>query len=336
MKNKKGILILLTPYHLHQYLNIVRQYNLPNSNLIIFHSKIVSANQIKNSLSCTNSIYMIPEGNVSFAQLKTHPIQTYKHLKFLLKKYSAIINLATKKLQNNIPLFIGSDKDLFTQMLVQLLGDSINNVHAFDEGTSYYISDSKKDYVKDKLFMLFSKLIWGYKFRYVRTMGRSSWIDTIYARIPGLITHKKAEVFPINSSKRRKKVANSKKMLFISSPLSEFDLMSTSDEERIYDKVLSMYSKEYKIFIKPHPSDRVNKFQHVLNKQNINIIKEHILAEKLDYYEYKVIVNFGSSVIIDILSSHYPSKNIVTFHVSKHMQLPTFFKKTKVISFTKK
>lgn len=337
MKNKNGILIILTPFHLHQYLIVMKQYGLPNSSLIIFHLNTISRESIKRKLGSDLSFYLIPNGEISYSKFIKNPISTYKHLYALFKNYEKSIENISSLIQYKLDLYIGSDKDLFTQILVQKLKTQFITIHAFDEGSSFYIDTSVVDRMKGVLFNLSSKFLWGYNFKYIRTMGSSNWINIIYARMPSLIKNKRAKTLKISNKKGTPNTkCQSDKILFISSPLSEYNLIKKDIELKKYNQIISFFSKSQDVEIKLHPKESINKFNSTINgNANVSIVGKNNIAENINFFNYNKIINFGSSVVIDILSINYPPKDILTFHITNRMKLPGFYSITALIKFIK-
>ena len=335
MSKKHNILILLTPFHLRQYKKLVEEYGLPDSSLVIFHSNLVSETDILQNIGKLNYLYSIPEGNISFNNFIKYSTQTYIYLKRLFKKYEYLIESVNKLIDNKIDIYIGSDKDLFTQILVHKLESKIKNVHAFEEGTSYYIDETFFDVIKRCLFFLFSKAIWGYRFRYVRAMGRSSWINIIYARLPEQISNNKAKVYPISNNKLITPLKKKGKILFITSPFSEYSLMKFKDEVYVYSTIINYLKDNFEIIIKQHPKESDSKINHfILESKNVTVLPKMDIAEKINYFDFERVINFGSSVVIDILLAQYPPQDIITFHITRKMKLPNFYNKTKIVDLT--
>jgi hypothetical protein len=72
------------------------------------------------------------------------------------------------------------------------------------------------------------------------------------------------------------------------------------------------------LIIKPHPrEDLENLYMGLADKENVHLLKGNVTGETLDYFEYEVILNVFSSIILDIISSSYPKKNILTLGFQK-------------------
>jgi hypothetical protein len=71
----------------------------------------------------------------------------------------------------------------------------------------------------------------------------------------------------------------------------------------------------YDVAIKPHPRDPAMKFADYADRARISILDSSRCAEDIDYWSYDLILNFGSSVVMEVLASGYPAHDILTIEV---------------------
>ena len=81
-----------------------------------------------------------------------------------------------------------------------------------------------------------------------------------------------------------------------------------------------------------HP--REDKFDESLMKAKFNwtFLDGQYPLDTLNYFDFKYIINFNSSIIMDILSSAYPPKKIITISLYDKLSIASLYKQTTYIN----
>ena len=328
----KNIFVLLTPLHLEIIKIISLEHNLNLNNSVVYYNQYVSKDTLTKLFGQDSTLINVPEGNISFKEFLIGPIKQLVHLRTLFNKFHNVLS-NTLSSEASYNLYMGSDKDVFTQLLVTYLQPKgLNTVYAFDEGTGYYKSHKSIDKVLSIIYKWFSKSLFGYKLRYVSVLGDSPWIDVIYARNPSKVSAQGKKVIKINfkssidfSKKKRDKV------LIITSPFSEDGVIRANDEIAFYSSVIQKSLQSFsEVDIKCYPREAIEKYQNVTGK--IKFLDASAPAETLDFSEYARIINFGSSVILYLIESGYEASQIDTYIIGRKVRLSDIFNKTNIIN----
>lgn len=322
MKDTYIVLIISTPFHAIQFSKVLelKQYK-EIDNLSIFHTEIVSSTYLSKVFEKYNvrSIEKIAEGDISTSGLLKNPFNTIINNRKILTRYKYQIGCFLDGISNKFILMSGSDKSKFDQIFYSFARNNIflNKIILVDEGTALYIKKSKKEFFINIIYVMFSKILFGVRLRYYIVMGQDSRIDIIYARRLDLIQNKIKDIEYIGLTTSFKvnidRVNKSDKILLISSPYSEDNMLSIKYEHELLLSVLNycVHTNMF-IYIKPHPREDISKFDFIKKHKNTSIIDNSIPSENMEYNDYKVIINFGSSAVLDIVLNGYPHNNIIT------------------------
>ena len=221
----------------------------------------------------------------------------------------------------DLVIYIGSDKDVFTQIFVGSLKNKTKSIVAVDEGLGYYVKEGAKDKLIQLIYFIITPFLFGFRLYYIKRLGTLRGIDTVYLRDPDLLAQRKKNIrylkFNFTSNQNSRKISNGKILLF-SFPSQHY--MYPSDKKinlyRDISDYLSVNNRE--LIIKPHPREDVETLRIGLeDKKNVHLLKGNITGEMLDYFEYEIIINVFSSIILDIVSNSYPKKRVITLGFDK-------------------
>ncbi len=171
---------------------------------------------------------------------------------------------------------------------------------------------------------------------FIYTLGVYPRINKVYARLPDMlpIKSKHVDYFNIASlklSEKKRYNDGSNKILIFSLPNQDYGL---GDEEKfkIYLRLIDSF-KNKTVIIKPHPREDSGFFDRFKGSKNVQILRKDRIGENIDYFEFEKIINFSSSVIIDILMTSYPRKAVYTIFMKENSEL-AFFKETTCIKLS--
>lgn len=331
----KSIFVILTPFHIEILKSISLQFPINLKKSLVFYSNQVSQIQLASLFKDKPSFVEIPSGKISFSDFKKAPIKHSLILRELFDKFNSVANLSLDF--TKYELFLGSDKDIFTQILVRKLkkNNQIISTSAFDEGIGYYKPHKKYDFIFRIVFLLLSKPLLKYQLNYVSVLGESKWIDVIYARYPSKITIKNKNILEVlNRSMKPIALSSSKNILVLTSPFSELSIIPLHQERKYYHSIIESYlEKGYTVEIKQHPREVSNKLAAFANNQNVSFIDSSNAAELIDLSRFSKIVNFGSSVVLHVLSQGFPPHNIKTYKLSSKLNFSPVFESTDLILY---
>ena len=331
--NQEIVLIAITPFHIIQFNEVLKcVLNEEIVKISIFHSSFIKSDFITSTLNNykISRIELISEGEISINELKNYPIKTIFNTRKIISSYKIQINNFLKNTPNKIIIVSGSDKSKYDQIFYSLASkdNKVKKIILVDEGTALYISNTFKDSIINILYYLFSFALFGIRIRFTKAMGRDRRINEIYARRIDLIPNKKTNIIYININNNLliddSNIENAEKTLILSSPYSEDHLLTYEYENKVISSVLDKLEKySCNVHIKPHPRENVGKFSKWEN--NYKIIDKSIPSEKINYAEYKAIINFGSSAMFDIVLRGYPIQNTLTILSTENKQLKHIF-----------
>lgn len=212
--------------------------------------------------------------------------------------------------------YLGSDKDIFTQILLEKSKEKQHTVAAIDEGLGFYMMLSAKDHIVSFFYKVLTPLLFGVRLYYIKRLGTLPAIDKVYVRhkklVPEFIGNKHYHEFQLKSNQKSKKIPTGL-VLFFSYPEQDFVLDPDKKIKMYVETAGHLKDVGRKLIIKPHPREDVQYLKNGLQGiSNIEILQGNLLGEKLDYFDYELIVNVFSSVILDILDNKYPKERILT------------------------
>jgi hypothetical protein len=300
------------------------------SDTLIFYTSNVTLNHNLHKGRCL----LIEFEEFSLIELRKNPfikIQEYRKRITSIRKY---LNPFVHEFQawEELNVVIGTEKDNFTQVFLNILYEREKlrkQLFAVEEGLGYYIREGWSDHLKSLAYRLFTPIIFGERLNYHKQLGTDSRIDFRYVRLPELVPKYRGRKLPnlravdIPRNTFHKQPLSGKVLVF-SFVNGDFGI----DDEKKYKVFESLIGRleGKQVFIKPHPRESVDVFDRF---QGIKVFAKGKPGESFDYFQYEQIVNFTSSVIIDILARGYPPKNIVTVEMRK-TGLP-FFEETQIL-----
>lgn len=325
------VFIVLTPFHLKSFLKkyggeikeenvlILKEAYLRNENLADYNSNIIN----------------IPENKFRIYDFFETPIKSLiDYRKQILDIRIFCFDLIEKiNFELEVIVNIGSDRDIFTQIFLNMIYKKVNlkiKLYAFDEGTGFYDNKDFFDKIKSFLFPILSPILFGEKLYFNKPMGQDKRINEIFCRFPELISKNSFSKYTKLEVRENENKGiynpNSSTALVFSFPLKDRNIP-------LSDKILWL-SKIYKILevekfeVKLHP--REEKFQ--LTGVSTVFLDGQSPIEDLNYFKYKYIVNFTSSIVMDLLSSGYPADKIITVSFGTKLNLSSLYGKTQYLS----
>lgn len=240
--------------------------------------------------------------------------------------------LSGLEIEESLQVVIGTEKDNFTQVLLNLLYANPAwrpRLAAVEEGLGYYIKENVADRLISFMYKSLTPILFGEKLEYHKQLGTDTRIDQRYVRLPQSIPLYRGKplknligIQPITASARKEPERG--KVLVFSFPNEDFG-MDDARKQELFQALFGLW-EGVEVIVKPHPRESVGAFRVF---PGIRIMDRGGVGEDLDYFQYEQIVNFTSSVIIDILAQGYPAERITTIEMRK-TNLP-FFKGTRVI-----
>jgi hypothetical protein len=316
-----NIIIIITPFHIQQF-NYIKENNVDvkKSEDIIFYSEYINLKDLKSQYSKA-IYYKIPFGHLKLDEILNFDVfNVVKKLKNKNRKVDGIQKKINFKKVKHLIFF--TDKEYFTQYFLskaKKLNSSINVIFA-DEGVGNYIKSSSLDRLKNIIYNIFGYLLLGFKLRFVRTLGTNPFINIYYSRLPEFIPYKYKKVQYLKIKNKvnvdYQNLNNQSKAILITAPIK-----NKIQFFKEIEKTLNNY--DIKLIIKPHPREPLSDYESFSN-----VIENSISFELLNYQDYKYIINFNSSALIDVINKGYPLKNIITFNIRKFSTSIPFFNKT--------
>ena len=326
------IFIALTPFHYKSFLSEYED-SLKNENVLILKEKYIDERFWKESNAL---ILNLPDEKFSIYDLRNNffkSIWKYRQSVKRIKQHNLEL-FERVNFNDTLRINIGSDRDVFTQVFLNDIYRVFNQkkitLAAFEEGIGFYDKKSFFEKLKAFIFPIVSPLFFGEKLQFNKPQGIDRRINIVYCRFLELIekngfsAYRKLKVRE-NTNKGTYNPESNKALVF-SFPSTSIDI----SEERKVELVSRLYEKLDidEFVIKLHP--REEKYRKELLKSEFNwtfLDGQHPL-EELNYFDYKYIVNFNSSIILDILSSEYPKKKIITLSLYETLSIASLYNQT--------
>lgn len=328
------IFIVLTPFHYKAF--YVKYGSRINSKNVL----ILKDHNIDDSLfkDVESAVITIPNLKYSYFELKRNTFKSILEFRGHTKKLTNFCKrlFTTFNLDEKIVINIGTDKDIFTQIFLKEIY-KLENISpfliAFEEGLGFYVTNDFASKTKKIIYPLLSPLLFGIKIRYYRPMGQDFRIKKIYCRYPEYISKNKKMLYEkfevrenVNSGSYNK---SSDKVLIFSFPNQDLNIDHTVKLKWISQIYNIVNAKE--LHIKLHPAEKWIESEDYLLTNKVSILT-NFLIEDINYFEYKYIVNFNSSVILDILASGYPADKIITIDLGAKLSASSIYDKTIMIN----
>lgn len=328
----KNIIIVLTPFQKDTMERLFENLFKDKSTLI-YHSEHTSFN----AYNCE----VLRINNFKFSRKKLLNYEYYLECKKAITLIRGEINSLESRysFDKKLNVYIGSEKDIFTQMFLQtpFISTKLNDLVAIEEGLGYYKYRSSWKIVLTKyIYQYLTPLLFKENLKFIYTLGLYPRINKVYARLPEMlpIKSKDVEYFSIDATRinaNKKHNAHSNKILIFSLPNQDFEL-SDDEKFKIFLKLINSFKGKL-IVIKPHPRENALFFDRFLDNIHVQVLRKDEIGESIDYFEFEKIFNFSSSVIIDILLTKYPKKAVHTIFIKGSSNL-VFFKETTCIKLT--
>lgn len=304
------VIILKTPFHQKAIEHLFsKKFNCKNT--LVLHNDSLTVDHY----TCNKRI--LSEYDFSRQRIFKNPIKFIRPFRKKIKEIDAeIVEIKQKySFSKETITYLGSDKDIFTQVLLSALKNNLAKVIAVDEGLGFYVRLTFKDHLIAALYKSLTPLLFGKRLYFVKRLGTLACVDTVYLRNFDLLPSKTKGIeyveFQMKSKQIIKPIEKGKVLLF---SFPEQDLYFESKTKLAMHLSIAKHLQDYgrKLVIKPHPRENVIYLKHNLTHENIEILDEQQLGETLQYFDYEFIINVFSSVILDIIDSSYPKNCLLT------------------------
>ncbi|MFT6815153.1 MAG: hypothetical protein ACJAZ3_001053 [Sphingobacteriales bacterium] len=324
------VIIINTPYHLSQLTKLVNEIKIDND-IVIFYGQNIDNESILSNFPKAKLVNL-PAFKISYSAFLKSPISLINSYRNVSKQYSSIVYSSLKNVQSVSNMILFSSKDVFTQILLNYTEKKKLQPHviAIDEGIAYYVKNNFNDYLKKIIYFVLTPLIFGFRYTFYKTANAEHpLIKTVYARLPEMMVRRKGvEYIKIKTTQNcaNREIQKSNKILVLTGPFSEDALISINEESQMFQNLFDELNKlDVEIYVKAHPRENTYKYQKF---ENLKYLNQKMLAEEIDFFEYEKIVQFGSSIIFNLLTIDYPKKRIYTIFLIKQKELRVFFEGT--------
>jgi|GEM_PF-6680243 len=324
------LFIVLTPFHKKAFLSVYGDQMSQKSTLILVDQSL------KDSLFLNHdaTIVPLPYAEFSVFNFKNKFLKTVKQYRNQIKTLQVFCDNLIKNtdLDENLTINIGTDRDVFTQILLNKIYESKKlkpTLIAFDEGLGFYDTKKFTDKLKKLVYPILSPILFNEKLRFYKPMGQDKRIKKVYCRFPELISHNGHSVYEKLLVRENNYMgsykSDSQKVLVFSFPNQDLNIDESIKIEWISD--IQKLVKPNKIVIKFHPREIVpdSKKWPVVKSW---ILLDDISMDHVNYFDYKYIVNFNSSVVMDLLASGYPPDKIITIDFGSKVNISALYNST--------
>lgn len=228
-------------------------------------------------------------------------------------------------------IVIFNDRDFLTQSTLVFVKDWRNlTVTAVDEGLGYYVKERLKERFMKVVYSIVTPPVLGFHYRFIERYGTHPMIDEVFLRFPDLVIKNSdrvryRKIEPIITQNRDKYRCDLEHpaVLLLSTVLSEENFTSRAEEFEFHQFLAKHLEKcGISLVWRPHPREDINKVK-AIDALYSNVMKERyakvsnsIQAEAIEFSDYKLILNFGSTLLLFILQSGFPAEQIVTLNVT--------------------
>lgn len=274
----------------------------------------------------------------SIQALKKNPIKNLILYRNVIKEIRAFCKerIRTFDFAEKVKVIIGTDKDNFTQIFLNHLYREKHldiELIAVEEGSGFYREEDTRDWVKTKLYGLLTPVLFGERIVYHKQLGTDKRIDKVFARLPEYLPKNphsaNVEYSKYNFTEIREfNPSQANGVLIFSFPNKNYPVNDTQQIEMI-ETIMERLGKGKEVFIKPHPRESLEVVNAI---KGATVIDQSKSGEELDYFRFEKIINFNSSIVIDLLGSGYPKERIYTINLDDSNI--SFFKETNYINIT--
>ena len=309
------MVIVKTPFHLEAISSLFPDV-VNNPHTLVLYGEFVNQSLIKTHKSALK--------NYNFSQKKifANPVRHIASLRQSVREIQADISLLMARFQfDNTVIYIGSDKDVYTQILIKRLAVKTKEVIAVDEGLGFYQSTGFKDKWIQMVYGIFTPLVFGVRLYFIKRLGTLPAINTVYLRDIELLSEKRPDIeyrkFNLKAGHRVREITGGK-LLFYSFPEQDYLFPSEQKIKKYGELAAYLRDNNRTLHIKPHPRENFQELISGLRKfENVTVLDGKQLGESIDYFEYENILNVFSSIVLDIFANKYPRHRVITLGFSK-------------------
>ena len=320
MAQIRSLLIVRTPFHLRAMHHLFPEIMESESSLFLYGDYVDSELIKSNKIELKN--YNFSQKRIFGNPLK-YVIPLRRDVKEIKNTISGLRN--TYDFSDDLIIYLGSDKDVFTQLLLKRLSKLTNQVIAIDEGLGFYVLTNIRDRFVQLIYGIFTPLLFGSRLHYIKRLGTHPLINKVYLRDVELLAKKKKSIeyipFEISSEQEIREIEKGTVLLY---SFPEQDYLYAADKKISKYREMAEYLKHHgrNIVIKPHPREDSEVLINGLSEMdNVTILDRSQLGESIDYFEYEYIINVFSSVILDILGKNYPRNRLITLSMTAKLPI---------------
>lgn len=314
MKIQK-VFVVITPFQESNFRELFPD-DFDSSETLVFKSVFVDF-RLKSSLQ-----EEVKDYDFSRERLFRNPLKNYRITKSKVEQVKAYISTLFQnyEFQDSLRIFLGTDKDIFTQLFLNRIKKQALNFHVtmVDEGLGFYKKIGFKDKVISGMYKFLTPILFKEKLLYIKRLGVHPDIRDMYLRFPELRPTKsgKVRIIPFShgtKDPRSRILKTDGRVLLFSFPNDDYLI---SDYSKI-DMINSIFNEvKYHgktLVIKPHPRENIEVLKKRFNEiEGVEILPRNLPGECLNYFDFELIVNFFSSLVLDLLSKKYPIERIIT------------------------
>lgn len=326
------IFIALTPFHVKSFRAKYGE-EFSHENVLILHDVFVKEDSLKELKGEVMPLPNIEFRIYDFFEKPFKSISVYRKRIKEIRRFSQNLLNSRSFSKKKITINIASDRDIFTQVFLNVLYKKFNDrklvLNAFDEGSGFYDNKQFFDKIKYILFPILSPIFFGEKLNFNKPMGRDKRIDEIFCRFPEFISknnHSKYTKLDVRENRSTGTYnPKSRKTLVFGFPLKDRNI-PLSDKKKW---LVNLYNKldVDQFVLKLHPREEIFDIPEI----NLEILPSDFPLEQLNYFDYKYIVNFSSSIIMDLLASDFPRDKIITVSFGAKFNIASFYESTRLI-----
>mgnify|MGYP001800877011 CR=1 FL=1 len=305
------VVFVLTPFHIKSIVDLFPELLYSKSTLVF------KANYLE--ISDMNCHFISFDNNeFSRKELLRNPIKGLKETRNNLNRVDSFLreNLEPFNLANNVQVYLGNDKDIYTQRFIQLHKKRIENLIAIDEGLGFYVKEDFKDRLFKVLYPVLTTLFFSKKIHFIKRLGTHPLVNKIFLRDIELLKEKNPEIQYLEYSKgNTRKIGKIKsgKVLIYSFPEQDLAISKARKGVVYADIINSCLGRGLEVIIKPHPREDIEEMIDMFDKkEGVTFLPKEVLGESVLYEEYELIISFFSSIILDLINRGYPKERILT------------------------
>jgi hypothetical protein len=335
--NSQKIIIVLTQFHFKQLMTLYSELNLTDSkSVLIFPEKLnISRIDLINPRQLIKVPFDLQKTVVAhqrfFDRLTSFTLRfvsTRRYYRSIVDNCKSIALSALDHLDKNqsFDILIFNDRDFLAQILIKSAQEAkfMFSITAIDEGIGYYIREGLREKLLRYLYRLISRPLLGFNYQFIEQYGTHSLISEVYLQYPELLERKVKNVIykkiPSENCVKYQFKNDLPGVLIFTAPFTEDNILTAVEENNFY-RSLYKVARDFriKLFIKPHPREGLERLARLSSlfsdTPNVKFIDGNILGEEIDYLKFDLIINFGSSVIMHIISHGFLPRNIITVKV---------------------